>query len=113
MAATIEATETYLKMAKTKSQIIKSINRMLGERAIITPAAVATPFPPVKLRKIDQLCPEIAASPVRTKSKSFSPIALAIKIGITPLLISATRTTRPPDGPKVLKAFVNPMFLLP
>jgi hypothetical protein len=69
-AAMTEASEMILKIIKIISQM-KTVSaktcarpEILKARPKSTPRVVATPFPPLKLRNIVQLCPNIHPKPI-------------------------------------------------
>ena len=62
-AAMIEPKDTSLVKYTITPHTKKQINATIGERAISTPKPVATPRPPLKPRKTDQLCPIIPRIP--------------------------------------------------
>ncbi len=66
IAAIIDASETYLNTIKTISQTMSDMRNTLGISANVTPAVVATPFPPLNLKNTLQTWPEIAVAPIRT-----------------------------------------------
>lgn len=66
-ATEIEASETYLERARATSQITSRMATMAGVSARITPAAVETPLPPEKRKKMDQLWPRITTKPESTR----------------------------------------------
>ena len=46
--AAIEASETKRESAKTTAKVIKATHPAIGDAAIVTPNAVATPLPPLR-----------------------------------------------------------------
>lgn len=60
----MEERETMWENKRTISHKTNESRAGAGKRPIITPKLVATPFPPLPLRKIEKICPVIARSPV-------------------------------------------------
>lgn len=61
-AATIAASDEILKIANTHSHTKREAVATCQESANNTPTAVATPLPPLNLRKIGNICPNKTAS---------------------------------------------------
>ena len=55
-----EPRETYFEISTTEINITNTIVNGIGNNPKNTPADVATPFPPLKLAKIVQICPATA-----------------------------------------------------
>ena len=70
IAAHMEATETYRPISKTINQIGKTISATRGIKPIITPADVATPFPPLNLSQIGNECPITQTTAPKRAKKS-------------------------------------------
>ena len=75
-----------------------------------TPTLVATPLPPLRLRKTVQLCPATAEIPIIIlKKSSLRPKKSAINtVANTPLIISIIKTEIPDTFPKTLNALDAP-----
>ena len=65
----IDPKETYLEIITIINQISTATTRTLGATTRSTPVLVATPFPPLNLRKTGHICPEIAANPKMSLKK--------------------------------------------
>lgn len=65
-----EATETYLVNTIVKINITREIGNVIGNIAVIPPAAVATPFPPLNENHIGKICPNIMAIIILIFNKS-------------------------------------------
>ena len=66
----MDETETYLKTLKQTVQEIIPINTANGTIPASIPALVATPFPPLKFKKIEKVCPKIEKTPNKTPISS-------------------------------------------
>ena len=119
--ATSDDKETIFEIIKTTSQVTMTSARIIRKaaiwvaRPINTPKVVAIPLPPLKRRKIVQLCPEIQLMPKRMRkaSKEIPEKRLATKFptkttAIYPLRISRKSTVIPGPFPRTRKAFVAP-----
>jgi len=120
-AVNAEATETILarRIIKIQVRILKAITQLipatLNDRPRRTPRVVATPFPPLKFKKIVQLCPRIQLRAVSMRKRSLeargraamirSPIKTTAR---RPFKISSNNTATPGPFPNTLKAFVAP-----
>ena len=75
--------------------------------------ATATPLPPVKPMKTDQLWPQMAAKPAaaaaHSTSGSSAKSARAISTAATPFATSRTKTSAAALAPRVRSAFVAPV----
>ena len=119
-AANTEAKEMVLLIINTANQIKIVIPSMIFKPAILiespnkTPKVVATPLPPLKFKKIVQLCPQIQLKPIMMQNDSSETLALApmtpgkISTGRNPFRISSTKTVIPQPLPKSLSALVAP-----
>ena len=74
--AITEPKETYLDKYVITPQIAAIIKPTGQQRAKIVPTPVATDFPPVNPKKIDLLCPRIAAIAAKTGDKPKQAIKL-------------------------------------
>jgi hypothetical protein len=92
---------------------INTILNSSGVSASRTPRVVATPLPPLNLRKRDQLCPDITANPTGNIHSIDSPSHLAIKIARLPFAISNRRTVIPENGPISRAVFIVPTLPVP
>ena len=92
----------YFVIATTTIKIIKSVNVTWGIKNKNTPSDVATPFPPLKFKKKDKVCPIIAIIPIRSNEFPATPNLLAIKGGKKPFKASAISTIIPNFGPNTL-----------
>ena len=73
IAPVTEATDMYRQIAIEGNPIAAATMNEIGERAISVPIPVATPFPPLNLRKTDHVCPISVANPQLIISKSSNP----------------------------------------
>lgn len=92
------------------TNIIPAINVSEGARAKNTPSDVATPFPPLKFKKMLQLCPHITESEERMAIVSPRPSVNETKGKIKPFKMSKIRTKIPHLFPNTLQTLVNPIF---
>lgn len=89
---------------------------MITESPKNTPNVVATPLPPLNLKKIVQLWPQIQLTPIRIQKVSNDRLDLEPRIlyrnitGKNPLSISKTNTVIPQPLPNSLRALVAPTF---
>ena len=60
--AAIEASETKRETAKTIAKVPSATHPAIGDTAIVTPNAVATPFPPLRYGGIEKQCPNTTAA---------------------------------------------------
>ena len=67
------ATEEMRRAKANVSQIIKRIKVSMGEKAQKTPAAVATPLPPLNLKKIGNIWPTTTAMAMIQIASSVKP----------------------------------------
>lgn len=67
--AKIEPSEEYLVVITVINHTNNDDMAIIGLIAKITPKDVATPFPPLKLRKTVNICPNIAVMPVSKTKK--------------------------------------------
>jgi len=119
-AANTEAKEMVLLIIKTVNQIKIVIPKIIFKPAILTespaktPKVVATPLPPLKCKKMVQLCPQIQLKPRMIQNDSRGTLALApmaldkITTGRNPFRISSPKTVNPQPLPKSLRALVAP-----
>src|SRR3712207_7949424 len=77
----------------TKTRINKKVT--FGSKNKKTPKLVATPFPPLKAKKNDKLCPKITISATMERALGESPPALAKATAKKPLKASANNTMIP------------------
>lgn len=77
-----------------------------------TPAIVATAFPPLNFKNMENVWPKIANKPVISKTKFTTWIwhSLNIFTANHPLKTSANNTAIPALGPKIRNVFVVPIF---
>lgn len=93
---------------------IMQISALSGARARKTPKPVATPFPPLNLKKIEKIWPTTAHKPVRTAiAMSCEKNINATWTGMKPLTQSRARVAAPYFNPKILAMFAAPMLPLP
>lgn len=121
-AANIEAKEIVLLIRKAASQTRMAIPKITFKPAILiespskTPNVVATPLPPLKFRKMVQLCPQMQLTPTIIQNVSNGILVLVpmapgkINTGKKPFKISKTKTVTPQPLPKSLRALVAPTF---
>ena len=83
--------------------MIKEESADKGNNPIITPKLVATPLPPLPLRKIEKMCPEVASTPVIIETgEGKRRIFLEMKTGIKPFRISSIKTIVAKNPPQTL-----------
>jgi hypothetical protein len=117
-AAIIEANDTYLKMKKIIIHIQRDktmTSHKLGKirlKPIIAPKLVATPFPPLNLKKIVQLCPTMQKTAARTKRYSEESGKKNLKMlgEINPFKKSRINTKIPHFLPTTRKTLVAPIL---
>src|SRR6056297_3727909 len=98
------------------TQTMKKTNKDNGKRLSKIPTLVATPFPPLKDKNTDQLCPiiaKIAAVKINIIVYSGKSKLLATNTAKKPLAISSKATKTPTLYPATLATFVAPTFPLP
>ena len=105
----IEAFQIRAKMIKG----IKESDKILGEKAKNAPIKVPTPLPPSPFKKIDQLCPKIAARPERTWVSTEKANSLARKTTRYPLKRSKMPVKMPCHLPTFLKTLDPEVFRQP
>ena len=115
-----EAKEMIRVRRNTANQIKTVIPSIIFKPAILiespnkTPNVVATPLPPLNLKKIVQLCPQIQPTPAKIQKLSNEILALIprmfgrIATGKNPFKISNANTVIPQPLPKSLRALVAP-----
>jgi len=121
MPLNIDAKETILLMAKTTNHVrITRANTTFMPAALTanpnnTPRVVAMPFPPLNLKNIVQLWPQIQQKPKRRRAViSEIPVILAAMIlpkkntTANPFKISKTNTAIPAGLPNTLNALAAP-----
>lgn len=120
---TTDAMETILKIMNVASQV-KTTRPNTGLSAAIlianpskTPKVVATPLPPLNLKNIVQICPQIELIPNKMRKVSAEiPLTFNKKIsarkitGRSPLSISISKTVKPNGFPNTRNALVAPTF---
>ena len=87
-----------------------------GKIPRITPKLQFTAFPPLPLRKIENLLPSMVAIPVEINrySSVFVPYAIFSKMmGNAPLNTSSMKVKIPGTGPSTRNTFVAPILPLP
>jgi len=120
-AANIEANEIVLLTIKTIAQITIVRPKIILNPGILidrpnrTPRLVATPLPPLKFRKIVQLCPHMQLIPIirdrasaEIKDVLLSKILPSNTTGSSPFAISRINTVTPQPLPKRRNALVAP-----
>ena len=85
----IELSDTYPVSHRQIAQIAIAISTETGASARNTPAAVATPLPPLKLTYGENMCPRTAAAPTATESQAGCENR---STGATPLAMSNSAT---------------------
>lgn len=110
IAALVELRETNLVKSKTIENIAIAPKVGSGAKLKKTPQDVSTPFPPLALRKIDQLWPQTAANPAKIATPSERPSLRAKNGGRNPFPKSKIRVKAASFQPTVLKTLVNPIF---
>jgi hypothetical protein len=95
LTKTREPREMYPVAQMRKMQRIKDSINGSGVNAIKMPNVVATPLPPLRLRKMECMWPRIRATPDRVMKKKDWLIARAISIGIYPLAMSRIKVITP------------------
>ena len=124
IAPAIDPTETILVKAINTKPKIKQIKPTSQFNTNNAPIPVATPFPPLNLKKIGKVCPTIANTAATWQRIAFDPSGQTSapnmfpnnnpsKTAPTPLSKSQTKVKIAGTGPAVLKTFVDPAFLLP
>ena len=107
------APEEYRQMAAVASQISSKLRPIRGEIPVTDPSAVATPFPPLKPRKMGQRCPRIGASAIAMTTQGSADRHVPNHAGPTPLPISPSNVRIPAFFPETRSTFVKPMLWLP
>jgi len=121
IAAIIDPIDTILNTIMIINANTRQINPILQLIIINTPNDVATPFPPLKLKKHGNVCPNTTANPAISTKSPFAllsaciifPIIMAINIAITPFNMSHINVKAAACFPATLNTFVEPAFLLP
>ena len=108
-AAIIDARDIIRQIKKTIAKRASAIAVGIGNRPKKTPADVATPLPPLKLRKIVHMCPAMAqtATAIRTPALSLKKWR-ATSTGAMPLAKSSANASLPSAAPQVRVTFVAP-----
>ncbi|MBF0493724.1 MAG: hypothetical protein HQL28_01170 [Candidatus Omnitrophica bacterium] len=118
----MEANETYRHFKKTAANTRNANKKSNGSMPHITPAEVATPFPPLNFKKTVQICPDITlkASSIFTRNSCSTVEAekwnriIGIKVtAMYPLKKSIRRTSTPQILPTLLNVLVAPTLPLP
>ena len=118
IAAPTEPKDTILVSIISTKANIKQIRPICQFIINNTPNAVATPFPPLKPKKIGKVCPnttKIAASCTKVSAPSLviRPVIYAIKTATTPFKMSHIKVIIEAFFPTVRSTFVVPAFPLP
>jgi hypothetical protein len=112
-APIMEPRETYLKTEIKGSPTAIIMRPARGDSAHKEPMPVALPFPPLNLRKIDQLWPIKTESATATSSDGDGFIIFAKITAKIPFPTSSTRTTMAGHTPTVRITLVIPVLPLP
>jgi hypothetical protein len=101
-------------MANINIKIHIDINKGIKNKEISVPKLTATPFPPLNLRNIGNICP-ISATKIMIViyKKDESIYCFAIYIDIHPLKKSKIKVVIPAMYPEVLNTLVAPTFFDP
>lgn len=99
--AKIELSETYLVNSKVNTNTTKPTQTPKGVKNKKTPVAVATAFPPLKLAKTENMCPNMANKP-HTIGLTVEPSIRGSKQANVPFDISVIATITPALMPKTL-----------
>ena len=74
----------------------------------MVPIPVATPFPPLKFKKGEKICPKMTKKPAEAIEKEVPINRAAIQVAKTPLRKSKAKTKAPGPLPRVLTTLVAP-----
>lgn len=114
MILTIEKLRNQINTVKPKTMLNPGI---LKAKPKSTPKVVATPLPPLNLKNIVQLCPNMHPNPIAinmfcacAKSSCFVKTSPSKTTGKKPFNISRNNTVIPQPLPKILNALVAPTF---
>ena len=85
----------------------KITTKASGTSAATTPAPVATPLPPLPLRKMENMWPTTGAAAMTIAAQGLKKFT-AITAGMNPLSMSQASTTTPAFLPRTRKTLVVP-----